>query len=60
MSAARRVSIVANYISDNTLQAIDLSPDGVMIIDLDSERPLAFNPAAARRVQNVLKVLLKK
>ncbi|HWS26297.1 MAG TPA: ATP-binding protein, partial [Xanthomonadales bacterium] len=26
----------------------DLSPDGVMIIDLDSERPLAFNPAAAR------------
>jgi two-component system, sensor histidine kinase and response regulator len=26
----------------------DLSPDGVMIVDLDSERPLAFNPAAAR------------
>jgi len=26
----------------------DLSPDGVLIIDLDSEKPLAFNPAAAR------------
>ena len=26
----------------------DLSPDGVLIVDLDSERPLAFNPAAAR------------
>ena len=26
----------------------DLSPDGVMIVDLDSERPLAFNPAAPR------------
>jgi PAS domain S-box-containing protein len=26
----------------------DLSPDGVLIVDLDSERPLAFNPAATR------------
>ncbi|MBL0030025.1 MAG: right-handed parallel beta-helix repeat-containing protein [Rhodanobacteraceae bacterium] len=35
LSAARRVSIVANYISDNTLQAIDLSPDGVNPLNLD-------------------------
>ncbi|GMU43133.1 MAG: hypothetical protein AMXMBFR25_11190 [Lysobacterales bacterium] len=26
----------------------DLSPDGVLIVDLDTERPLAFNPAATR------------
>ena len=26
----------------------DLSPDGVLIVDLDSELPLAFNPAATR------------
>ena len=26
----------------------DLSPDAVLIVDLDSERPLAFNPAAAQ------------
>ena len=26
----------------------DLSPDAVLIVDLDSEKPLAFNPAAAQ------------
>ena len=35
LTAARRVAIQANYLSDNTLQAIDLSPDGVNPLNLD-------------------------
>ena len=35
LTAARRVAIQANYISDNLGQAIDLSPDGVNPIDTD-------------------------
>ncbi|HWT16352.1 MAG TPA: right-handed parallel beta-helix repeat-containing protein [Patescibacteria group bacterium] len=35
LTEARRVSIIANYISDNVRQAIDLSPDGVNPLNLD-------------------------
>ena len=35
LTAARRVAIQANYISDNAYQAIDLSPDGVNPLNLD-------------------------